>query len=82
MQTIMIDGSMYATPQELHAALQKMLSLPEYYGMNADALNDYLGERPETVHLWIYHPGRDEIAVSLSRISRVIRDNGGTVKEL
>lgn len=82
MQTIMIDGSMYATPQELHAALKKMLSLPEFYGMNADALNDCLGERPEAVHLWIYHPGRDETAASLSRISRVITDNGGTVKEM
>ena len=36
MQTIMIDGSIYATPREMHLALKKMLSLPEYYGLNAD----------------------------------------------
>ena len=82
MQTIMIDGSMYAAPQELHAALKKMLSLPSYYGMNADALNDCLGEKRETVSLWILDPGKDEVASAVSLISRVIRDNGGDVKEL
>ena len=42
MQTIMIDGSRYDSPRELHLALKQMLSLPSYYGMNADALNDCL----------------------------------------
>ena len=82
MQTIMIDGSMYASPRDLHLALKMMLSLPEYYGLNADALNDCLGERKETVSLWILDPGQDDTAAALSRVSRVIRDNGGTVKEL
>ena len=82
MQTIMIDGSMYATPREMHLALKKMLDLPDYYGLNADALNDCLGDRTETVHLWILDPGRDEVAASLSRVARVIAENGGTAKEL
>ena len=82
MQTIMIDGSMYASAQEMHLALKKMLSLPDYYGLNADALNDCLGERTEPVNLWILSPGRDEVATAVSRVSRVILDNGGTVKEL
>ena len=82
MQTIMIDGSMYAAPREMHSALKKMLALPEYYGMNADALNDCLGDMKESVHLWILDPGKDDVATSLSRISAVIRDNGGIVKEL
>lgn len=82
MQTIMIDGSIYATPREMHLALKKMLSLPEYYGLNADALNDCLGEKAETVHLWILSPGTDETAAAIGRVARVIRDNGGTVKEL
>ena len=51
MQTIMIDGSMYQTPREMHLALKKMLSLPDYYGLNADALNDCLGEKAEIVSL-------------------------------
>ena len=82
MQTIMIDGSMYASPLDIHLALKKMLSLPEYYGLNADALNDCLGEKTECVNLWILNPGTDEVAEALTRISRVILDNGGYVKEL
>ncbi len=82
MQTIMIDGSMYASPRELHLALKKMLSLPEYYGLNADALNDCLGEKKEAVNLWILNPGEGETSVSLSRVAMVIRDQGGSVKEL
>ena len=78
MQTIMIDGSMYPTPREMHLALKKMLRLPEYYGLNADALNDCLGEKTEKVSLWIL----GETAEAVSRVSMVIRDNGGEVKEL
>ena len=82
MQTIMHDGSMYSTPREMHLSLRNMLSLPAYYGMNADALNDCLGEKTETVNLWILNPGQGETAEAIARVSRVIRDNGGTVKEL
>ncbi len=80
MQTIMIDGSMYSTPHDLHAAVKKLLFLPEYYGMNADALNDCLSERLDTVNLWIYHPGQGTVAATLQVIADVIRDNGGSVK--
>ena len=82
MQTIMIDGSMYTGSKELHQALKQMLSLPAFYGMNADALNDCLGEKAETVNLWILRPGEEETAVAVRRIAAVIRDNGGVVKEL
>ena len=82
MQTIMLAGSMYDSARELHLALKKMLSLPDYYGLNADALNDCLGEKNERVSLWILHPGADEVASAIARISRVIEDNGGVVKEL
>lgn len=82
MQTIMIDGSMYTDPRTMHLALKRMLSLPEYYGLNADALNDCLGEKTETVNLWILDPGQGETAAAISRVARVIIDNGGTVKEL
>ena len=82
MQTIMIDGSRYATAREMHLALKKMLSLPEYYGLNADALNDCLGEKTEKVSLWILDPGKDEVAAAVRTVSEVIRDNGGAVKEL
>ena len=32
MQTILIDGSRYSSPREMHLALKRMLSLPDYYG--------------------------------------------------
>ena len=82
MRTIMIDGSLYTTSRELHLALKKMLSLPDYYGLNADALNDCLGEKNEHVNLWIFDPGSDDVSSAVSLVSAVIRDNGGTVKEL
>ena len=82
MQTIMIDGSRYSNARELHLALKRMLSLPEWYGMNADALNDCLSERLSPVNLWILDPGTGEVAAALSLIRMVVMDNGGTVKEL
>ena len=80
MQTIMIDGSQYSSPKELHLALKRILSLPDYYGFNADALNDCLSERTESVNLWIWDPGAGDTADALNTVSRVIQDNGGTVK--
>ncbi len=82
MQTIMIDGSCYSDARELHLAIKRMLSLPDWYGMNADALNDCLSERRSPVSLWILDPGTGDVASALSVIRMVIADNGGTVKEL
>ena len=82
MHTIMIDGALYFSSRDLHLALKKMLSLPDYYGMNSDALNDCLSEKKETVNLWILDTGNDEISSSLQRICAVVEDNGGMVKEM
>lgn len=82
MKTIMLDGSRYSTAKELHLALKRMLSLPDYYGLNADALNDCLSEYSEKVNLWIADPGSGETAEALRIVCIVIKDNGGEVKEL
>ena len=82
MTTLFLDSSRYTTPRELHTALKTMLSLPDYYGMNADALNDCLSERSEKVNLWIADPGSGETADALQIIRAVVEDNGGEVKEL
>ena len=82
MQTICLDASAYPDSRALHAALRSMLALPDYYGMNADALNDCLSERREPVRLWIASRGDGEVARALDLICDVVADNGGTVKEL
>lgn len=82
MLTIMIDGSQYSSPREMHLSLKRMLSLPDYYGMNADALNDCLSERKDPVNLWILDFGTGDVAAALSVIRTVFEDNGGMVKEL
>ena len=55
---------------------------PDYYGMNADALNDFLSERKDPVNLWILDSGSGDVAAALSVIRTVFEDNGGKVKEL
>ena len=82
MTTLFIDASRYATPRDLHAALKAMLSLPDYYGMNADALHDCLSERRDPVRLWIASAGEGEVARSLAAVCAVAEDLGGTVKEI
>ena len=82
MITLFLDGSRYTASRELHTALKAMLSLPDYYGMNADALHDCLSERRESVNLWIASPGEGEVARALSAVCAVVEDLGGTVKEL
>ena len=82
MQTILLDGSRYASSREIHTALRNMLQLPSWYGMNADALNDCLSELRETVSLWIVPSEDAEVNRVLHLISQVVEDNGGSVREL
>ena len=82
METLYLRGSDYASSAALHAALKRLLNLPDYYGMNADALHDCLSERAEPVNLWIADPGEGETADALEKIARVVADLGGEVKEL
>ena len=82
MTTLYIDASRYTTPRALHEALKAMLSLPDYYGMNADALHDCLAERHEPVSLWIASAGEGEVARSLSAVCAAVEDLGGSVREI
>ncbi len=82
MQTLFIDASRYATSRELHTALKAMLALPDYYGMNADALHDCLSERREPVNLWIASSGEGDTARALSAVCAAVEDLGGSVTEI
>ncbi|MBQ6563110.1 MAG: barstar family protein [Clostridiales bacterium] len=78
--TLFLDGDLYATAQDLHLALKRMLALPDYYGMNGDALYDCLSERREPVSVYIATRGNDEVSRALDIICHVIADLGGEVK--
>ena len=82
MQTVCLFAADYASPKSLHLALKELLSLPDYYGMNADALNDCLSEGRECPSLWVRREGDPEVCAALDRVIRVFQANGGTVKEL
>ena len=41
---IVLDASRMTSKEEAHAYLKEVLSLPEYYGNNLDALHDCLEE--------------------------------------
>lgn len=79
MQTIMLDGRLYQTPGQLHKALQTMLQLPAYYGMNADALYDCLSEHAEPVNVWVLAPAEGEAAPAFETCLHVFQDLGGKV---
>ena len=81
--TIFIDGAAYATKQELHQALKRLLNLPEHYGRNADALYDCLSERMgKPVNLCLLSAGEGDVADTLNKIVHVIEDLGGDTKIL
>ena len=82
MTTLLLDASRYSSPRELHTALKSMLGLPEYYGMNADALHDCLSEQREPVSLWIASRGEGDVARAVSAVCAVVQDLGGSVKEI
>jgi len=82
MQTLCLFASDYASSRDLHQALKSLLSLPDYYGLNADALNDCLSEFDRCPALWFRLDGSGEVSDALKLVSRVFRDNGAEVTEL
>ena len=78
-QTIYLNGKSYADGKAVHRALQQLLDLPEYYGMNADALYDCLSERKQPVSLYIAGMGEGDVAETLKKVRCVMEDLGGTV---
>lgn len=82
METICLFGSDYASREAVHQALKDLLSLPDYYGMNADALADCLSEYAVCPTLWFRPDGPQEVRNTLLLVARVFQDQCGEVKEL
>ena len=80
--TLFLDGDLYATADDLYRALQRMLSLPDYYGRNCDALYDCLSERRDPVSVYIATKGNAEVSRALDIVCQVISDLGGEVKNV
>ena len=80
MKTLFIDGRDYETPRALHESLQRLLALPAYYCMNADALHDCLAEKGEKVNLIVFNPGSEDVAAALGegerRVAAALPDDG------
>ncbi len=82
METILIEPGRYADRQALHEALGRMLALPAYYGMNADALHDCLAERSEPVNVWVLGHAEGDTAKAFAACLQVFEDLGGQIKQL
>lgn len=76
MHTYFIDGRAMTCAKDVHRNLKVLLSLPDYYGCNLDALNDCLSER-KPIRLFVASLGCEQVANELRRCAMVIRDNGG-----
>ena len=82
MQYIYLDAKDYQTAEDVHDALKRLLNLPDYYGMNADALHDCLGERAEQPVLCLRRGGNEAVESTLDKVCRVLEDLDGQVREL
>ena len=82
METIYLDAGDFGTARDVHAALKLLLDLPDYYGMNADALHDCLSERLHPVNVCLRHDPEGEAAEALHQVRMVVEDLGGDWKQL
>lgn len=85
MQSIYLDAARYETDKDVHLALKEILSLPEYYGCNADALYDCLSERRTPINLFVFHADRvrsEAVKTALNRCMRVVVDLGGEASNI
>lgn len=55
METIFLDGRRLARREEAHNYLSTILSLPDYYGRNLDALWDLMTEWSRPTRLVVCH---------------------------
>ena len=68
----LIDGAAIETREQLHDALAKQLSLPDYYGRNLDALFDCLTELREETELRLVR--RDELFAHLGVYADILQN--------
>ena len=55
MRELLLDGAAVTDRASLHDRLTELLTLPDYYGRNLDALHDCLGDIAEPTLLRVTH---------------------------
>lgn len=77
MDTIVLDGALLKDREAAMAALERALSLPEWWGRNLDALHDCLTDLGRPVRLELH--GRETLeATPFGRVLlRVLEDAAG-----
>ena len=73
-RTVYLDARKLVQPQEAHAYLSEMLSLPDYYGRNLDGLYDCLAEVKECRVILLYHTEADLSGTYGEKIINVFTD--------
>ena len=68
----LIDGAAIETREQLHDALARQLSFPDYYGRNLDALFDCLTELREETELRLVR--RDELFAHLGVYADILQN--------
>ena len=68
----LIDGAAIETREQLHDALARQLSFPDYYGRNLDALFDCLTDLTEDAELRLVR--RDELFAHLGVYADILQN--------
>ena len=68
----LIDGAAIETREQLHDALARQLSFPDYYGRNLDALFDCLTDLAEETELRLVR--RDELFAHLGVYADILQN--------
>lgn len=76
-KTLRVDLSNVTTVSQLHDTLQEVLSLPDYYGKNFDALHDCLTGIPEPTSITFsgYKPAKKALEATFYTFRNVLEDS-------
>ena len=76
MKTVILDGNVVHSREELHEYLAKEFDFPDYYGKNLDALHDCLTDYQEEAEIEFYEESLTQsIGAYAEALLRVLIDS-------
>ena len=76
MKTVILDGNVVHSREELHEYLAKEFDFPDYYGKNLDALHDCLTDYQEEAEIEFYEESLTQSIVAYAEaLLRVLIDS-------